>query len=521
MRRRAGLVAVAAAGVVALAAALLPQLDAAADTNTAVSNPGFETGGAVAAPSGWTETGTVAAAYSEAGGHSGGFKLSHYAAGAYKVETSQTLTGLTNGTYTLWVWVLTGGGQNAAYIALRDCGGAEARTTLPVDGAWQQLSVTTAVTAGRCTISLFSDAKAGNWANFDDVRLTRAASAGSTVSIRGADLSSLTKGEDKGAVFRDAGGTKRDAITILRSSGVNYARLKVWVDPADGYSTKARVLTMAKRVKASGMRLLIDFHYSDTWTDPGAQNKPRAWAGFSVSQLSKAVYDHTYDVLNALKAQGTTADLVQVGNEINDGMLWPEGKSSNWDNLATFLKSGISAVKAVNGSTRVMLHLAEGGNNVQHRWWFDQAVAHGVPFDVIGVSHYLYLHGNAAGLQANLTDLALRYNKDVLVAETSYGFTLAEDDFYENVFNPTRQKAGGFPATAQGQSDAVKAVLNAVRAVPNGHGLGVVYWEPTWTATPGNGWDPADPKSGDAWENQAVFDYTDRALPALTTLGSG
>jgi arabinogalactan endo-1,4-beta-galactosidase len=178
-------------------------------------------------------------------------------------------------------------------------------------------------------------------------------------------------------------------------------------------------------------------------------------------------------------------------------------------------------VQAVSSSTRVMLHLAEGGNNTQHRWWFDQAVARGVPFDVIGVSHYLYWHGNAASLQANITDLALRYNKDVLVAETSYGFTLAQDDAEANVFNSALQQAAGYAASAEGQSDAVRAVLNAVRAVPNGRGLGVVYWEPTWTAVSGNGWDPANPSSGNGWENQALFDYSDRALPALGVLGSG
>jgi arabinogalactan endo-1,4-beta-galactosidase len=322
-------------------------------------------------------------------------------------------------------------------------------------------------------------------------------------------------------VYRDAAGARRDAIQILGASGVNWVRLKVWVNPADGYNNQARVLTMAARAKAAGMKILIDFHYSDAWADPGQQNKPRAWAGYSVSQLSTAVYNHTYAVLNALKAQGTTADMAAVGNEINDGMLWPEGRSSNWANLATFLTSGSRAVKAVSGSTRVMLHLAEGGNNTQHRWWFDQATSRGVPFDVIGVSHYVYWHGNAASLRNNLTDLANRYGRDVAVVETAYGFTTAADDAEPNIFNSSLAQTGGYPASAQGQSDALRAVLDAVRAVPNGRGLGVFYWEPTWTAVAGNGWDPTNPSSGNGWENQALFDYSDRALPALAVLGSG
>ena len=521
MRTRRRTVAVAAAALVALVAAVAPQLATRADAATTLTNTGFETGGATATPSGWGEYGQVAAAYSEAGGHSGGYRLTHFAAAAYQVETYQYLSGIANGSYTLWAWVRSGGGTTGAYISLRNCGGAENRTAVPVSDTWQLISVTTTVTSGQCTVSLVSDGQGGSWSNFDDIRLVRNASAGSTIAIRGADISTLKKAEDRGAVHRDAAGTRRDALQILRSGGVNYARLKVWVNPADGYNNKARVLTMAARAKAGGMRLLIDFHYSDTWADPGKQYKPQAWSGYSVSQLSSAVYNHTYDVLSALKAQGTTADMVQVGNEINDGMLWPEGRSGNWANLATFLKSGVSAVKAVSSSTRVMLHLAEGGNNTQHRWWFDQAVARGVPFDVIGVSHYLYWHGNAASLQANITDLALRYNKDVLVAETSYGFTLAQDDAEANVFNSALQQAAGYAASAEGQSDAVRAVLNAVRAVPNGRGLGVVYWEPTWTAVSGNGWDPANPSSGNGWENQALFDYSDRALPALGVLGSG
>ncbi|MGH3389966.1 MAG: glycosyl hydrolase 53 family protein, partial [Actinomadura sp.] len=178
--------------------------------------------------------------------------------------------------------------------------------------------------------------------------------------IRGGDISSLKKGEDHGAVYLDASGRRRDAIKILKSSGMNYARLRVWVNPADGYNNKARVLEMARRIKANGMKLLIDFHYSDSWADPGKQNKPAAWASLDLAGLEQAVYDHTFDVLSGLKAQGTTADMVQIGNEINGGMLWPDGHIDNWDNLAALLTSGAHAVKDVSKSTRVMLHRAEG-----------------------------------------------------------------------------------------------------------------------------------------------------------------
>lgn len=341
-----------------------------------------------------------------------------------------------------------------------------------------------------------------------------------SVPIKGVDVSTLKKNTDRGAVYRNSGGAQVDPLQLLRSNGVNYARLKVWVNPADGYNNRARVLQMARQATDQGMKLLIDFHYSDSWADPGKQNKPAAWSGYSVAQLRDAVYNHTYDVLNALKSQGTPAAMAQVGNEINDGMLWPEGRSSNWANLATFLTAGANAVRAVSSSTRVVLHLAEGGNNSQHRWWFDNAVSRGVPFDVIAVSHYLYWHGTAASLRSNLTDLAARYGKDVMVAETAYGFTTANDDAEPNIFNSSLASSGGFPASTAGQTSALRAVFDAVAAVPNGRGIGVFYWEPTWTAVAGSGWDPTNASSGNGWENQALFDYADRALPAMSVFSA-
>jgi arabinogalactan endo-1,4-beta-galactosidase len=201
-------------------------------------------------------------------------------------------------------------------------------------------------------------------------------------------------------------------------------------------------------------------------------------------------------------------------------MLLPTGSTSNWGNLSQLLKSGVNAVKAVNASTLVMLHLAEGGDNATFRWWFDQAVAYGVPFDVIGASYYCYWHGPMSGLQNNLNDMAARYGKPVIVAETAYGFTTAQDDAEPNIFTSSLASTCGYPATAQGQRDAFQAVVNIVKNVPNGRGMGVFYWEPAWTAQAGAGWDPTNPSSGNGWENQALFDYNSRALTAMSVYGS-
>lgn len=505
---------------VALAGAVVPARAAAT-----VINPGFEQDGArVATPSGWHTYGVPDADYTETGGRSGSWRLTHWANYAYYVETWQTLDGLANGTYTLRVWVRSGGGQHSVTVGLRDCGGPERTVGVPATDSWRQLSVQTTVTGGRCTISLRSNAQAGNWASFDDVTFTAdssgggdngGGSGGGTLRYRGADVSSLPKSEAFGGRWYDFAGNARDPLAILRDNGVNVIRLKVWVNPADGYNTKARILPLARRIKSLGMDLLIDFHYSDTWADPGKQYKPAAWRSYSFDRLRQAVYDHTYDVLSALQAQGTPADLVQVGNEIDDGMLWEDGRAStNWGNLAALLNAGVAAVKAVSAQTQVILHLAEGGDNSLFRWWFDNAIARGVRFDVIGVSYYPYWHGPLSGLQANLNDIAARYGKPVLVVETGYPFTTGNDDHQGNMVT-SPQPYSGYPATPEGQAAMVRAVMNVVKAVPNGRGLGVLYWEPTWTAVPGSGWDPADPRSGNGWENQALFDFDDRALPAL------
>jgi arabinogalactan endo-1,4-beta-galactosidase len=230
------------------------------------------------------------------------------------------------------------------------------------------------------------------------------------------------------------------------------------------------------------------------------------------------VYDHTYDVCSSVKIHGRGPAMIQIGNELNAGMLWPDGHTydpPNWDNLASFLKAGYDAVKACSPSTKVVLHLANGGDNGLYRWWFDNITQRGVSFDVIAASYYGYWHGSLGDLQWNLNDISARYGKDVIVAETAYPFVLADDDGWPNLIGSPVQLVPGYPATPEGQARNFRDVLSIVRAVPNGRGVGAFYWDATWTGVPGNGWDPTDPTSGNAWENQALFDFADRALPAM------
>jgi arabinogalactan endo-1,4-beta-galactosidase len=476
-------------------------------------NPGFENQDASGMPAGWNHSGATEAIKIDDRGHSGDYRLTHQGSGAYQVETSQTISGLANDWYTLRAWVRSSGGQNAVYIALR-CGSEETRVYVPSTSPgyrWLQLLISNQVTDGQCTIILHSDGTRDTWASFDDIELVPGRSA---LSILGADISSLKKSEDKGGVYRYADGTEADALQILKDHGLNYARLRVWVDPADGYHDKTEILEMALRLKSLDIKLLVDFHYSDDWADPGKQIKPAAWNEYNFEQLKQAVYDHTFDVCNELVAQGTPPDMIQVGNEINAGMLWPDGDYQHMDNLAALLKVGYQAVKNCSSSTLVMLHIAEGGDNDMARWWFGNMVQREVPFDVIGISYYPFWHGSLAELQHNLNDISARYEKDVIVVETAYAFTDQEDDFLPNIANISLATPG-YPFTPEGQRAMLRDIMAIVRAVPNGGGLGFFYWDAAWTAVPGNGWEATNPESGNAWENQALFDYDDRVLPAL------
>ena len=244
----------------------------------------------------------------------------------------------------------------------------------------------------------------------------------------GADISFLPELENKGMKFYDTDGKEKDAIRILKDHGMNYVRLRIFNDPArdsgyspgKGFCDLAHTLQMAKRVKAAGMKLLLDFHYSDYWADPQHAHMPAAWRNKSFPELKMALYDYTKQVMQALKDQGTTPDMVQIGNEINHGMVWPHGSINNLDSLAQLIYAGINAVKTVSATTNIMLHIALGGQNDESKFFFDQMVLRGIPFDVIGLSYYPKWHNTLADLEYNLDDLSRRYDKDVIVVEYSH-----------------------------------------------------------------------------------------------------
>ena len=295
--------------------------------------------------------------------------------------------------------------------------------------------------------------------------------------VSGADVSWVTEEEASHYSFYNSSGVKTDPFVLLKNLGVGAIRLRVWVDPSGGWNNAADVLAKAKRAAAQGQQLLIDFHYSDTWADPGHQTEPAAWAGQSLSQLETDVRDHTTSVLNTLKSAGLTVTWVQVGNEINSGMLWPVGNTSNgFGPLAGLINSGYNAVKAVYPGAKVVIHLANGYNTSDFTWFFSNLKAAGGKWDIVGMSHYPTASNWSslnAQLSTNMADMVSRYGKPVIVAETGMDWQ---------------------------QASAAKAMLADVMtrlSALGSNGLGVMYWEPqaypgwqgyTWGALNGSGY---------------------------------
>jgi arabinogalactan endo-1,4-beta-galactosidase len=273
-----------------------------------------------------------------------------------------------------------------------------------------------------------------------------------TDKILGADISFLPQMEARGIKYSD-NGVEGDAMEIMKAHGFNYIRLRIFVNPENpkGYSPKqgfcdlAHTEAMAKRIKAAGMKFLLDFHYSDYWADTQQQNKPASWATEDFPALKKSLYDYTVNVMQQLKDQGTTPDMVQVGNEINHGMDWPDGAINNLDSLAQLIYAGVKGVKAVSPTTYIMLHIALGGQNDEARFFLDNMKKRNVPFDVIGLSYYPEYHGTPADLKSNMADLATRYPQQVMVAE---------------------------------YAQLIREVNDIAFTVPNGKAVGSFIWEP-------------------------------------------
>lgn len=306
----------------------------------------------------------------------------------------------------------------------------------------------------------------------------QAASAQQSTFAKGADVSWLPQMEASGVQFKDEKGNPKDCLQILKELGMNSIRLRVFVNPNDdkasGHCGKEETVQMAVRAQKLGFRVMIDFHYSDSWADPAKQNKPKAWENHSFPELLNDVYTHTFEVLSALKKAGVTPEWVQIGNEIPGGLLWPDGCTHNWKQLGQLLNKGYDATKAVDPKIKVIVHVDEGNNIDKFNAFFDHVTQENVRYDVIGLSYYPFwikkdYTETIADLETNLINLSKKYNKEVMVVEV-----------------------GGEVSKVENTYKLLEATINAVRKVPNNKGLGVMYWEPqgieSWSHYSLNAW---------------------------------
>lgn len=374
--------------------------------------------------------------------------------------------------------------------------------------------------------------------------------------IRGMDVSSVLSLEASGVRFSDHRGAEQDIFRILADNGVNYIRVRVWNDPFNaqgrgyggGNSDVSAACKIGARAARYGMKLLVDFHYSDFWADPGKQKAPKAWSGMTVSQKSEAIYDYTYNSLKEISASGADIGMAQIGNEINTGIAG----EYDIDDVAELLKSGIRAVKDFDGSVLTAVHFTDPEKTDYIKSLADRLGDYDVDYDVFALSYYPYWHGSLDNLTHVLSYVADTYGKYAMVAETSYANTLEDTDGHANTVSYWSNNTGDdllWSFTPQGQADELRAVMAAVNAVGD-RGLGVFYWEGAWISVGdttglsgsayqsrleanrglwesyGSGWassysaefDPDDAGKwygGSAVDNQALFDAHGKALSSL------
>lgn len=333
--------------------------------------------------------------------------------------------------------------------------------------------------------------------------------------ILGADLSHLAWLESLGAVYRNGRGPC-DAIGLCRARGLDTVRLRVYAGATadacgnmrDRSPTLDQLLPLARRVRDAGMRLLLDFHFTDTWADPQAQPVPKAWAGLSGAGLEAAIARHCREVMVALADDGIRPPLVQLGNEITNGILWPHGRIDGddprrWDALAGLLRAAADGVLAGADGQRpsLVIHLDRGGDWEATRRFMDRIGERGVPWDILGLSYYPFWHGPLEQLRACLHGAAVRYRRPVLIAETA------------SHQRPVEQEASpGLESTAAGQVEFVQRLGEVVRSVPERRGCGIVWWGAEYLPIAG--------VLDDRLNARACFDADGHALPVLAALAA-
>ena len=370
--------------------------------------------------------------------------------------------------------------------------------------------------------------------------------------IFGMDASCVPALENSGVKYYDFDGTEKDVYEILSDNGINYIRVRIWNDPYDangngyggGNCDLENAIAIGKRATEYGMKLLVDFHYSDFWADPGKQMVPKAWKGMSVDEKAEAIYQYTKDCLQQLKKAGVDIGMVQIGNETN-GALCGESSAAlgGWKKIMQLISAGSKAVREVCPNALVAVHFANPENAESYASYGKNLEYYGVDYDVFASSYYPYWHGSLDNLAQVLSNIATKYNKKVMVAETSYAYTPEDTDFSGNTIGEGANVVKDYPMTIQGQANLVRDVIDTV-VNKTTNGIGVFYWEGTWISVGTNSWEENsakwekygsgwassfaggyDPQDAGQWyggcavENQAFFDEKGHVLESLKVFG--
>lgn len=376
-----------------------------------------------------------------------------------------------------------------------------------------------------------------------------ASSSGSALSsavpddfILGMDASCVPALERSGVTYYDFDGQQQDVFKTLSQSGINYIRVRIWNNPYDsggngyggGNCDLQNALLIGKRATAYGMKLFVDFHYSDFWADPGKQQAPVSWQNMDIATKTQALYLYTWESLQLLKHNGVDVGMVQIGNETN-GALCGE---TEWESICALMNAGSRAVREVFPDAQVVLHFTNPEKDGLYRYYADQLKTYAVDYDVFASSYYPYWHGSLENLAKVLSEISQTYHKKVMVAETSYAYTSQDSDFFANTITDSSQVAKPYDYSIDGQSTAIRNVIQTVAGITDG--IGVFYWEGTWISVGrntqaenrqlwqqyGTGWASSfagayDPQDAGKWyggcavDNQALFDPDGHPLSSL------
>ncbi len=332
-------------------------------------------------------------------------------------------------------------------------------------------------------------------------KIVTSSTNGNEFFVSAVDISSYPEISLSNPTFYDLKQDKKDFFLILKENGINTIRLKLWVNPSNVHSGFNEVKEFSKSLKDQGFKIWLTLHYSDTWADPANQQIPAMWQGLNFSTTKDSVYNYTKNVVTQIKP-----NFIQIGNEINSGFLHPHGNiNTNYLNFIDLIKTGVLAVRQNSTDCKIILHFAGLQNS---DWFFNQIKT--IDYDIIGLSYYPIWHGKLfIDLKSKLKQLSTTYQKKIIIAETAYPFTLGWNDWTNNIVGQSDQLIlPEYTASPEGQRSFINQIKRVVKETPNG--IGFCYWGAELIA-----WNGSEATNGSTWENQALFDFNNKALPVL------